>query len=109
MEVSVISEFEMEEIQELGTRTKQRTHVSVFGLEGFLEIAKTKSRCISSKRRGAHFSSPKQKRLREFIDWPLEGARIFVIETKKDLKVEAMLERTNGAFPLLQAQTTIYS
>ena len=61
MEVSVINECEMEEIQELGTGTKQRIHVSIFGLEGFLELAKTKSRCITSKRRGAHFSSPKQK------------------------------------------------
>ena len=64
MKVSVINECEVEEIQELGTRTKQRIHVSIFGLEGFLEIAKTKSRCISSKRRGAYFSSPKQKRLK---------------------------------------------
>ena len=64
MEVSVINGCEMEEIQELGTRTKQRIHVSIFGLEGFLEIAKTKSRHISSKGRGAHFPSPKQKRLK---------------------------------------------
>ena len=38
-----------------------------------------------------------------------EGALIFVIETKKELTVEAVVEHTNGAFSLLHTRTTIYS
>ena len=49
--MSVINECEMEVLQKVGIRMKQRMHVSIFRLEDWREYIQTKSRCSTVKER----------------------------------------------------------